>query len=256
MSLPNRRDIFIIDNFLDPVLFSQLAPEQQSLHESSRLQRWSLLSEGKTTISHPDLSQYPASQELINQLTSTRILEYITTRLNLPAEVIPLSRCTERQGHSFFHRMVYPSFLSTHVDRSYLLTHDRSLIKVANAIFMISPNWHEEDGGHTFIGAYHLKQYIEYRPNRLIIFKHTSTTFHGVQSLASSSPSRYTAYMDYYLPVAHINQLNKYRRAFWKHETVYLPEPGSLSRFFSVKHYLGDLLKYFFGFFGIYRFTP
>ena len=256
MQQSNSQDLFIIDNFLDPFLFRQLAAEQQALHESAQHRTWSLLSEGKTTISDLDLNHYPASQELIKQITSNQFLDVITARLYLPSQVIPLAHCTERQGHSFFHRMVYPSFLSTHVDRSYLHNHSRTLVKVANAIFMISPKWHQDDGGHTFIGAYHLKRYIEYRPNRLIVFKHTSTTFHGVQPLKNHSPSRYTAYMDYYVPVSHIHELNKGRRRFWKHETIYLPELGSLRKFFSVKHYLGDLAKYCVAFFGINKLKP
>ena len=254
MPSSNTDDFFVIDNFLDPSLFNQLSDEQRLLHDRAQSRRWTLLSQGKTTIPDPDLKSYPASKQLIREMTSTQILEAIRNRFAYPAEITPLAHCADRQGHSFFHRMVYPSFLSTHVDRSYLYSHERSLVKVANAIYMISPEWHEEYGGYTYIGAYNFKRYIEYRPNRLIVFKHTSTTFHGVQPLAINSPSRYTAYMDYYVPACCIHDLNKIRRQFWKHETVYLPEPGSIGKFFSAKHYLGDLIQYCLSFFGAYRF--
>jgi hypothetical protein len=72
---------------------------------------------------------------------------------------------------------------------------------------------------------------VECRPNRLLIFLHTSQSFHGVSRLTGNEIPRFTVYMDYYAKVAELSLLNTQTKAyqsdflplFWKHRTTFVP---------------------------------
>ncbi len=250
LSLSSRILHHVVDNFLPSDEFSAISTEQFSLHNDSPSRVWSKLSVGKSTTS-PESSQYPSSYALISRLASTLFCEFVQSTLHLPHPPLPLSAFSDTCGHSYFHKMEYPSFLSSHVDRSYLIANDKIYLKVANAIVYLSPQWSIDYGGSTFLGKRGDKYIISYIPNRLFIFLHNSRSFHGVLPLSPSSPPRYTVYMDYYLPLSSLSLLNASKRFFWKHDTVYAFELQHASDYFSSRHYLFDYIRY-----NIRRFIP
>ncbi len=85
-------------------------------------------------------------------------------------------------------------------------------------------------------------------PNRLLIFLHTSQSFHGVSRLAGNTCGRSTVYMDYYAEPGDLHLLNKQSRRcnsgfeckFWRHGTSFVPSTLKLKYW---RYYLLWLLR-------------
>ena len=237
---------WVIDEFLDPGEFQSLSREQVNLHQQLQAKHWNLLSAGKSTavLKENSLNQFPSSQFLLKKLSSADFCGQLGDYFSLPARPAPLSDYSDKQGHSYFHKMNNRGLLGPHVDRSFLESESGLLIKVCNVIVYLSPFWRREFGGRTFFGSHFGKKYVEYVPNRAVAFLHDSSSFHGVERLRLNAAERFTVYMDYYLPASYLSQLNRGKPRFWKHDTIYLPELGSLKTYFSAKHYSLDFIKY------------
>ena len=235
---------FVADSILPVNQFKILAAEQHRLHDSGVSRYWTMLSAGKSTAFIPSLADLPESQKLLTLITNPVFCERLKDTFQLPDVPIPLLNFLDTAGHAFFHKMVAPAYLSSHVDRSYLVDGNTTYAKVCNVIAYISPHWDSSFGGHTFLGKRNCKITVNYRPNRLLAFLHTSKSFHGVHPLSSFAPERYTVYMDYYLPSCCIGALNRSARLFWKHDTVYCFEPNNAITYLTHKHYLLDYITY------------
>jgi len=132
--------------------------------------------------------------------------------------------------YRFHHQMGRGGILGNHVDHSFL---DQSpgQIHILNAIYYHHQRWDKSWGGYTTLNN---KPIVEPKPNRLLIFLHTSKSFHGVGRLiCPENLKRKTIYMDYYCRVTDLWRLNqqsyKYNYTtnawleFWKHHTTFVP---------------------------------
>jgi hypothetical protein len=235
----------IIDNFLPENIFNEVSNEMPRIHETSINNIFGELSNGKTTIKNLNLNLNSLAPDIIaEQLTSLKIKKLIGEWFQTEVPVSSLLDFEEKGGHSILHRMLPGSFLDFHVDRSYLPQTD--IVKVANALLFLSPSWKDEFGGHfRYKGSMFCStcERIEYRPNRLVIILHTSQTFHEVTPISNLAPTRYSAYMDFYLPSIEVSR-SVYASKYWKHETVYLPSFKNIKTFARGRNYSLNLIKY------------
>ena len=122
--------------------------------------------------------------------------------------------------------------LGIHVDHSYSKS---ELLHMANSIFYVSPYWEDSWGGETVLcnssGSRIVKKIIP-KPNRLILFVHSSSSFHGVNKInCPTDVNRTTYYMDYYINPSDIPLLNDNIRnsglkkglKFTHHTTTFIP---------------------------------
>mgnify|MGYP001198870194 FL=1 len=99
-----------------------------------------------------------------------------------------------------FHQMTNNGMLGSHVDHSHSQSGD---LHVANSIYYVSPKWNSNWGGETILfskAGLKIEKKIEPKPNRVILFIHSSSSFHGVNKITSpNGTKRSTYYMDYYI---------------------------------------------------------
>ena len=115
-------------------------------------------------------------------------------------DLITLTDFKDFGGHYPLHSMKENGVLGSHVDHSGLKDGE---IHMANSIYYASKEWDKSLGGETILfncTGYKPEIYIEPKPNRLVLFLHTSSTFHGVNFISKNVKSeRFTYYMDYYV---------------------------------------------------------
>lgn len=157
-------------------------------------------------------------------------------------------------GYYPFHQMSEGGFLGAHVDHS---SSTDGQIHIANCIFYASPNWPELWGGDTILfdrsGLREVAR-VHPKPNRLLVFLHSSLAFHGVDTLhCPTNAKRMTYYMDYYATsenankaYARYNAVSRFNRfRTWNHGTIFIPfHPLGTFRlpgFSSIKHMKGEL---------------
>jgi Rps23 Pro-64 3,4-dihydroxylase Tpa1-like proline 4-hydroxylase len=236
----------VIDDFLPIDLFRRLSNEMPQLHETSEVKYFSELSKGKSIVKSLAEDSALLSRTIIPRvLGSHYISSKIQRMLNSKNECISLEQFDDTVGHSFFHRMKPGGFLGMHVDRSYLPK--TKMVKVGNALLYLSPTWKDEYGGHLMIkdGLFSRdRRLISYRPNRLVLLVHSSSTFHCVTEISKAAPERFSAYMDYYLPL-NFAVNSALGIDLWKHETVYAPQAGHLFTFLRGRAYIKELFNYF-----------
>ena len=96
---------------------------------------------------------------------------------------------------------------------------------------------------------------VKYKPNRLILFLHSSKSFHKVSRIKSNKLNRFSVYMDYYIhrdKLSHfIEQTKKNKKfvpKFWQHQTTFVPTFGQLvnSLFKESKYYKKRYIYIFF----------
>lgn len=133
-------------------------------------------------------------------------------------------------------------YLGSHVDHSNIGKND---VHMLNCIFYISEKWDASWGGHTvFFNKFGFKEKskIIYKPNRLVIFLHSSQPFHGVTKLKGNSLERSTIYMDYnthkdnlkYLNVQSLKYGSKFVANYWRHQTTFIPTTLKSFRYFYI----------------------
>lgn len=235
----------VIDNFLNNDDFQLVSSENEALHERAVNNTFSELSTGKTTVKFNNVIGTLRSTDItLSALTSEKIKKIVKNFIGIDTQIYTLLDFDERAGHSFFHRMFPKSFLGLHVDRSYLP--ETEMVKVANALFYTSNKWENSYGGHLYLQDDLIlseKERIEYKPNRLVVFLHTSKTFHGVSPLSKDAPNRYSAYMDFYVPASILRRIS-IGDQFWCHDTVYLPELRHIIKFLRGTGYSLELIRY------------
>jgi len=153
-------------------------------------------------------------------------------------DLIPLTELKNLSSRTYFHVSSGGGFLGSHVDQSYVgRRFMRKYIHVVSCVFYGSPEWRTEYGGHTILFDRTGEQAIttvECRPNRLNIFLHTSTSFHGVSEMTTNE-KRYSLYMDYYLPRNKLHTLQesmvrnhaKCEPKYWLHNVTFVPKSGN-----------------------------
>ena len=172
-------------------------------------------------------------------------------------EIVSLLNLSDKHdAFRYFHEMKNSGILGTHVDHSMIGEH----VHFLNSLFYITPEWSSEWGGNTeFYKCYGLIKGAEvaYKPNRLILFLHSSKSFHKVSRINNNKLNRFSVYMDYYI---HKDKLNyflettknkkRYIPKFWKHQTVFIPTLNQLlnsffkkSKYYK-KRYIYIFLKY------------
>ena len=147
------------------------------------------------------------------------------------SKIITLASHKDFGGYYPYHQSTRKGLLGAHVDHSNL----DGNIHFSNSIFYSHKQWKKDWGGETILfDATGLKPqvYIEPKPNRMILFIHSNTSFHGVNRiLCPDEVIRKTYYMDYYINPSDIPLLNeniiksgfKKELKFTHHTTTFIP---------------------------------
>ena len=163
-------------------------------------------------------------------LGSKKIKEIFEKYLNV-RNIVSLTDWNNYGGYFPFHSMKSGGLLGTHVDHS----HSRdNLLHIANAIYYASNDWKESWGGETIFSdktGFKLIKKIYPKPNRLVLFVHSSLSFHGVKTINSPEKiNRNTYYMDYYISDNQLSNLLKNIREkcsinlkYTFHSTTFIP---------------------------------
>ena len=178
-------------------------------------------------------------------------------------DLISLCDCKNYGGYYPFHTMTKGGLLGSHVDHSKSKYGD---IHVANSIYYVSPEWEESWGGETILfdkNGYNIKTSIQPKPNRLVLFIHSSTSFHGVNTITNLAKfKRSTYYMDYYINDKDLKNLqinlknqNYFESKYTNHPTTFIPlfplgkksfNPKTLFKPKTYYPYLYNYMKYLF----------
>jgi hypothetical protein len=172
-------------------------------------------------------------------LSAGPFLAYLEGLLEVKG-LIPLTAMKNLTSRSYFHVSSGGAFLGSHVDQSYVanryldkLPFARRFFHVCSVVFYGSPRWDSSYGGHTILfdaTGQNAVTTVECKPNRVNIFLHTSTSFHGVSEMATGE-KRYSMYMDYYLPQNRLQDLKdsivrngaKCEPKYWLHGVTFIP---------------------------------
>ena len=135
-------------------------------------------------------------------------------------------------GYYPFHQMSSGGLLGSHVDHSF--STDRE-VHVGNCLFYANPHWQDDWGGETILFdrfGFREEARVQPKPNRLLVFLHSSLSLHGVDVVkCPPSVKRMTYYMDYYASkenarLAYSNyQADANSRGIrsWAHGTTFVP---------------------------------
>ena len=149
------------------------------------------------------------SEKLVTAMGSSKIKSLIKDFFNFPLDIISLGDTDDFSGYSPYHVTKAGGCLGSHLDHSYV---GSNLIHIANTIFYASSDWQNDWGGETvFYSSHGFKQceYVQPIPNRLVLFIHTSESFHGVNPYNGPSEiNREIFYHDYYISNSSLNQFN------------------------------------------------
>ncbi len=199
----------IIDNFLPEEIFAKITEGLNDVDSFQNIKKKfiSHVELNKNVYGDKDLSG--ALKLPINILGGSFVKEIFENYLNVQ-KIISLCDWPDYAGYYPFHSMAAGGILGSHVDHSHSKNGD---LHVANSIFYVSPEWKPSWGGETLLfsnsGLKIIKK-ISPIPNRLILFIHSSSSFHGVDTI-SSPPGVYrnTYYMDYYVHDKELPHIHK-----------------------------------------------
>ena len=222
----------ILDNFLPDELFEKISLSSNLVGDIDNFKKsfTSHVELNKKVYGNNDLKgDLRLPVDIIGGNTLKKILE---NYLDIEG-LISLNDWKNYGGYYPYHTMKTGGLLGAHVDHSHS-ANDNKLLHVANAIFYVSQKWDEAWGGETLLfnsTGFKIIKKISPKPNRLILFIHSSTSFHGVSKTNSPSEiTRNTYYMDYYVNDTQIKKLRenlkkkinielKYRY----HSTLFIP---------------------------------
>ncbi len=218
----------IIDNFLSDTSFQRLKKE---LNENINIKQKTFFTplENKTIYRPTQIKK--ETNYLIDLMASEYVKDLISEKIG-DFNILSMGETKDYSGYSPYHITQNGGFLGSHIDHSYIQNGD--FCHIANTIFYASNSWEKEWGGETILFSkhgYHEKVLIDPIPNRLIIFFHTSNSFHGVKEYNSNlNIERRTFYHDYYVKKSEvkyfINNLNKKYSLSLKyriHTTTFIP---------------------------------
>ena len=250
----------VIDNYLKEEEFNNLL-EEINKSNPEVLSEFSTALEDKQIFNNQNLNKN--AKKLIERLGSHEIKNIISTFVgNL--RILSLAETENFSGYSTFHITKFNGLLGSHVDHSDI--QDGEYIHIANAIFYASSKWEKNWGGETIFysrNGFYPKVSIEPLPNRLIVFIHTSSSFHGVNCYRPKDKKvlRKTFYHDYYIKnidqskfLQKVNLGREKKLKLFKHGTTFIPFIPNLIKNLSIKKitslnnfkYLTSYLIYFF----------
>ena len=189
----------VIDNFLRQEVFDRITNDLRTSIKSELIQsKFEDYIQSKKTI-YTDKALSSSATIPIRVLGSNLIKGLISKFLN-DSDVTSMSEQYLYGGYSPYHEMESGGILGSHVDHSF--SKDNKNLHVGNAILYASNYWHPDWGGETILfsrnGIKPIKL-IEFKPNRLILFIHSSNSFHGVNYISSPpEQKRKTYYVDFY----------------------------------------------------------
>ena len=236
-----------IDDFLDDDSFQILAKAAKEVDIKPAMTFNSEIQSGKDIFSNADspkaiqaIVDVLSHPEFVQQLSILTKIENIRPLTEFKSDFLPFK---------YFHQMSDGGHLGSHVDHS---TVGIDNVHVLNCIFYITDKWESDWGGDSlFFSKFGFKEKarVSYKPNRLVIFLHTSQSFHGVSKLRGNRYKRSTIYMDYNLDKNKlenvknqaINNGSKFIPKFWAHQTTFIP--GSFKNFHRLKVYFKYLVK-------------
>jgi len=197
----------IIDNFLPTEIFSKIVNSLTNINSFKDIKKnfQSHVEYNKKVYGDNDLNEILKLP--INILGGSSVKKIFENYLDQD-KLISLSDWPGYGGYYPFHSMSSGGILGSHVDHSH--SKDGEL-HIANSIFYVSSEWEEMWGGETLffngIGLKIIKK-ITPKPNRLILFIHSSNSFHGVNTISPMAKTeRRTYYMDYYIKDKQLQQI-------------------------------------------------
>ena len=220
----------VIDNFLSDDNFLRLKLELQNINSfKSSYKSFNTSLESKQLYGLKSLGI--ESEKLVSIMGSSSIKNLISEFFDFNHEIISLGDTDDFSGYSPYHVTRPGGRLGSHLDHSYVGT---DLIHVANTIFYASSEWQIDWGGETvFYSSHGFKacEFVQPIPNRLVVFIHTSESFHGVLPYCGpNTTQREIFYHDYYIPQSSIDHFtnsyfNKLRQKplLLRHGTTFLP---------------------------------
>ena len=249
----------IIDNFLPPEIFTKIINGLSHVDSFQDVKKkfQSHVEFNKNVYGDSDLNEL--AKLPIDILGGSNVKEIFRKFLN-GQKLISLCDWPDYGGYYPFHSMITGGVLGAHVDHSHSRDGD---LHVANSIFYVSPKWKESWGGETIlfnhIGTKAMKKVVP-APNRLILFIHSSSSFHGVNTIFSpAGVQRSTYYMDYYIHEKELSHVYKALKnkgcknlVYSFHGTSFVPFFPLGVKSFKIKFifmkstypYLGAFLKY------------
>ncbi len=219
----------IIDNFLPQEIFKKISESLDNVDNFDDIKKefTSHVEYKKKVYGDSDLK---GNLKLPVEILGSQIIKKIFERYLNVNNVISLTDWDNYGGYFPFHSMKTGGLLGTHVDHS----HSRdNLLHIANAIYYASSDWREDWGGETFFSnqtGFKIIKKIEPKPNRVVLFVHSSSSFHGVQKIhCPEKINRNTYYMDYYISDNQFPNLlknlknNSLDLRFTFHSTTFIP---------------------------------
>jgi len=220
----------IIDNFLPPDIFSKVCESLANINSFQDIKKsfQTHVENNKKVYGDKDLNEILKLP--INILGGLPVKKIFESYLNTE-KLISLSDWPGYGGYYPFHSMASGGILGSHVDHSH--SKDGKL-HVANSIFYVSSEWQESWGGETLFfngSGFKINKKILPLPNRLVLFIHSSKSFHGVNTIYSPAKvERRTYYMDYYIKDEQLPQIDKalknngYKNSVYSfHSTAFVP---------------------------------
>ena len=234
----------VLDNFFEKKFFYKITNELNNKKLITKADKFDTIVEKNKSINRNVHLPY-SIKKILHRLSEP---DWVQNLKKLSGIIDLEPDKTDDQTISNFHEMSNGGFLGSHVDHS---NHPKNASKhVLNIILYLSNDWESAYGGNTLLFNKYgkkVKEVIEYKPNRMIIFLHTPYSFHGVDELnPRKNKVRKTLYLDYYSnlrnPYFHINL--PFKNHFFRHGTTFILQ--NRSEYFKPSnfYYTKTLLKY------------
>lgn len=219
----------IIDNFLPESLFEQVSSTKPDVLDDLRRTNTTGLEFNKKEYGIKGKSQ---KFRIPIEIMGFGIGKNLFSKFMNPSKIITLASHDDFGGYYPYHSSSRNGLLGSHVDHCFLGDN----IHFANSIFYAHKEWKKEWQGETILfnhNGFKPLVYIEPKPNRMVLFIHSNTSFHGVNKiLCPEKITRNTYYMDYYLHSNDIKHLveniqkagkGKPKIKYSYHQTTFIP---------------------------------
>jgi hypothetical protein len=216
----------IIDNWMEPRLYADIVMRLRNINDKPSLSFSTNIEAGKTTYDS-DSEIGRVLQPFVDSLVCAATMKELRELTGIK-EITPLTEMNVNTNYKYFHQMQGGGVLGSHVDHSQIYDKQGKIVDervhFLNAIFYADiPQF--ASGGSTALyrqmGWGQPVKRVSAIPNRLLLFLHSSNSFHGVVKLNSGWVyPRTTIYMDYYCKAADLPR----RFSWWKHRTTFVPK--------------------------------
>lgn len=222
----------IIDNFLPDDIFKKITDDLKNVNKFQDLK--------KKFSSHVEFNKKVYGDDDLNEVLKMPInilggslVKDLLGKYFEGEELISLCDWPDYAGYYPFHSMTSGGILGSHVDHSHSKDGD---IHVGNAIFYVSPKWENSWGGETLLfdsSGLKIIESIAPVPNRLTLFVHSATSFHGVNKILSPNEiNRSTYYMDFYVKENSLSKITQVLKNKCEKKPVYSFHSTSFVPFF------------------------